>query len=168
MFTAYGLRIRKKHDVLKPTLRERKVVIPSRSGAYDFGANTYDERSLFVECDTIRQLTADNRRELSYLLSEKGKICFWDEPERYYLGRIYDAAEVERVGGVGTYFPLTFICDPFAYNVEPELVVLATTRDRAPVKIFYNGTAKAPAKIIINNGPRSSVATVQIAIKREV
>ena len=56
MFTAYGFRIRKRHRVLKPPLRERKIIIPERSGAYDFGAKYYDEITLLVECDTIKQL----------------------------------------------------------------------------------------------------------------
>lgn len=78
MFAAYGFRIRKKHAVLKPSLRERKVVIPGRSGAYDFGANTYDELTLLVECDSIRQLSKSDLRELSLLMSRKGKIRFAD------------------------------------------------------------------------------------------
>jgi len=89
MFTAYGFRIRKKPRLLKPPLRERKLIIPSRSGAYDFGAKYYDEISYLVECDTIKELSAEDKREISYLLSFKNRITFWDEPDKYYIGRIY-------------------------------------------------------------------------------
>ena len=170
MFTAYGLRIRKKHDVLKPPLRERKIVIPSRSGAYDFGARYYDERTLLVECDTIRQLTADDKRELAFLLSEKGTIRFWDEDDKQYIGRIYDAAEVERVGGIGTYFPLTFICDPFAYKVYPAFRLFAGfNTDHAECgDIDYQGTAPTPGKIRFVNDGGTTISGIQIAIKQEV
>ena len=169
MFTAYGFRIRKKHSVLKPALRERKVVIPSRSGAYDFGANTYDELSLLVECDTIRQLSKSDLRELSLLMSKKGQIVFWDEPEKYYIGRIYDAAEIERVGGIGTYSPFTFICDPFAYS-EPEYEPIAYgyNVESLGMAIDYNGTVETPTRLTIMNSGTAEIAAVQIAIKRRV
>lgn len=170
MFTAYGLRIRKKHDVLKPPLRERKIVIPSRSGAYDFGARYYDERTLLVECDTIRQLTADDKRELAFLLSQKGTIRFWDEDDKQYIGRIYDAAEVERVGGIGTYFPLTFICDPFAYKTESTYDVRGYgNADHATFTVDYQGTAPTPGKIVFrNDNANATISGIQIAIKQEV
>ena len=170
MFTAYGLRIRKKHDVLKPPLRERKIVIPSRSGAYDFGARYYDERTLLVECDTIRQLTADDKRELAFLLSQKGTIRFWDEDDKQYIGRIYDAAEVERVGGIGTYFPLTFICDPFAYKTESTFDVRGGANvDHMTFTVDYQGTAPTPGKIVFrNDNVYATISGIQIAIKQEV
>ena len=170
MFTSYGMRIRKKHDVLKPSLRERKIVIPSRSGAYDFGAKTYNERTILVECDTINTLTADDKREIAFLLSEKGSIRFWDDPERYYIGRIYDAAEVEKVGGVGTYFPLTFICDPFAYGVDPVVMARGVGNvSEVVLSLDYGGTAETPCILKIKNRNASrAVASVQIAVKREV
>ena len=170
MFSSYGMRIRKKHDVLKPSLRERKIVIPSRSGAYDFGAKTYNERTILVECDTIKTLTADDKREIAFLLSEKGTIRFWDDPERYYIGRIYDAAEIEKVGGIGTYFPLTFICDPFAYGVTPGWGWCGTfNASEMSIDVNYEGTAETPGVLKIkNNNSSRAVASVQIAIKREV
>ena len=169
MFTAYGFRIRKKHGVLKPPLRERKVVIPSRSGAYDFGANAYDELSLQVECDSIRQLSKTDLRELSLLMSRKGRIVFWDEPDKYYFGRIYDAAEIERVGGIGTYIPFTFICDPFAYGLNTtENFFWLMNSQSYEIEMNYGGTAPTPTKIIITNDGNTAINAVQIAIKRRV
>lgn len=166
MFTAYGLRIRKKHRVLKPALRERKIIIPERSGAYDFGAKYYDELTLLVECDTIRQLSESDKRELAYLLSFKNRITFWDEPDKYYVGRIYDAAEIEKVGGIGTYFPLTFMCDPFAYGqtVTKDMTGYTTTTPN------YQGTAETPFRIEIKNIGSAAIdrtVTIQVTKRRE-
>lgn len=163
MFTAYGFRIRKKHRLLKPPLRERKLIIPSRSGAYDFGAKYYDEISYLVECDTIKELSAEDKREISYLLSFKNRITFWDEPDKYYIGRIYDAAEIEKVGGIGTYFPLTFVCDPFAYGAT---VNEETGRGRSVYTPNYAGTAETPTRVeIINNGS-TTIRNIQITVRK--
>lgn len=162
MYTAYGLRIRKKHIFLKPQLRERKIIIPSRSGAYDFGAKLYDEQTILVECDTIRTLSAADKRELAYLLSFKGKITFWDEPDKYYVGRIYDAAEIEKVGGIGTYFPLNFVCEPFAYG-ETKNVFFPSSGLLVPE---YKGTVETPTRIEIANNGTSAVSGIQITIRK--
>lgn len=162
MYSAFGLRIRKKHMVLKPALRPRKIIIPQRSGAYDFGAKYYDELSLLVECDTLKALTAADRRELAYLLSVKGNISFWDEPDKYYRGQIYDPAEIEKVGGIGTYFPLTFVCEPFAYG-ETINVAFPPSKSLAP---NYAGTAETPTRLEITNGGAAAVTGIQITIRK--
>lgn len=163
MYTAYGFRIRKKHRLLKPPLRERKLIIPEKSGAYDFGAKYYDEISYLVECDTIKQLSEEDKREIAYLLSFKNRITFWDEPDKYYIGRIYDAAEVEKVGGIGTYFPLTFICDPFAYG-QTVNVQFPTNGVLYPK---YAGTAETPTRIeITNNSTSARVRAKVVIVKR--
>ena len=161
MFTAYGFRIRKRHRLLKPPLRERKLIIPEKSGAYDFGAKYYDEITYLVECDTIKELSEADKREIAYLLSFKNRIAFWDEPDKYYIGRIYDAAEIEKVGGIGTYFPLTFICDPFAYG-ETVNVDIPSNGVYVPE---YAGTAETPTRIEIQNNGNTATATVQITIR---
>ena len=162
MFAAYGLRIRKKHAFLKPRLRERKLVIPQRSGAYDFGAKYYDEISLVVECDTLKQLSAADKRELAYVLSAKKNIVFWDEPDKYYRGQIYDTSEIEKVGGIGTYFPLTFVCEPFAYGKTVN-VIFPASYSLSPK---YEGTAETPTRIeIVNNGTQA-VTGVQLTIRK--
>lgn len=166
MFTEFGFRIRKRHRLLKPPLRERKIIIPERSGAYDFGAKYYDEITLLVECDTIRKLSEADKREAAYLLSAKNKITFWDEPDKYYIGRIYDAAEIEKVGGIGTYFPLTFVCDPFAYG----RTVNAEIPSSGIFRPDYAGTAETPTRIEIHNtgsGATAGNVTIKIVKRRE-
>ena len=72
LFTEFGLRlINVIGDSLSPKLRERKVVIPNRSGAYDYGAKYYDEREVTLECASMVNLSRAEWRELSYILSKK-------------------------------------------------------------------------------------------------
>jgi predicted phage tail component-like protein len=121
-----------KHSTFTAGLRERKVIVPSRSGAYDYGANYHDERELVFECEILRELAKDIPAELDefddlkYCLShgtQKGKIVIWDQPYRYYLGRIYEAAKVQDRFGLKTrQVRFVFICDPYAYGIEPHVL----------------------------------------------
>lgn len=156
MLEAYGIRCLG-HDFLLPKLRERKVVVPQRDGAYDLGARYYDERMLALACDSMRGLTRQELRELAYVLSRKSRLVLWDEPEKNYLGRIYDAAELEYVGRVGHSFQLTFVCDPFAYG--------RTVAEAMPTRMDYRGTAATPVRIQITNTGTAAIAGIRIRIR---
>ena len=113
MFQRFGLQLiddGMPSDVLMPELRPRKVTIPMRSGAYDYGAHYYDERSITFSCVTVRAVSRDDAREIAYILSKKSPIRFWTEPDKYYIGRIYQAPTLEQLRNVANRFPLTFVC----------------------------------------------------------
>src|SRR5699024_4822076 len=96
------------YDVLFPAVRPRKVVVPGRDGAYDFGANSRDERIIRMECDNRYRATRADMRELAYTLSKKNRIVLWDEPDKYYIGRIYDPSELTNLGEIVYKFTITF------------------------------------------------------------
>lgn len=160
MYEAYGIRMLH-YDVLIPALRPRKVTIPNRSGSYDYGAHYYDERTVRVECDTRSGLTRDQVRELSYVLSKKNRLRFWNEPDRYYIGRIYDPSELNYIGSIGQEFNLSFICEPFAYSNPVQLSVSGS----APIAPDYLGSAPTPTRITLINAGNSVINGVQIRIR---
>lgn len=166
MYAEYGIKVIA-YDVLSPPLRPRKVVVPSRDGAYDFKAKYYDERVLQMDCDTVRGLTRAQVRELSYVLSKKNVIRMWDEPDMYYLGRVYDAASIIPIGAIGHEFTLNFVCDPFAYSNAASVLTISGGN---PTKLSYAGTAQTPARItIVNAGGENAVGiVVKIREKRSV
>ena len=43
------------YDVLLPPKRSRKLTIPGRSGAFDFGAKNWEERPLRIQCMLTRK-----------------------------------------------------------------------------------------------------------------
>jgi len=149
------------YDVLIPPLRPRKVVIPRRSGAHDYGAKYYDERIMRLECDTRTGLSKDQIRELAYTLSKKNRLRLWNEPDRYYIGRIYDASELNYIGSIGHEFVLTFVCEPFAYSDPVQLPVVGGESTRPN----YIGTAATPARITIRNTGSGDAVGVQIRIR---
>ena len=119
MFQRFGLQLvddGMPSDVLMPNLRERKVTIPLRSGAYDYGAHYYNERPLTINCVTVRAGTREDAREMAYILAKKSQIRLWNEPDKYYVGRIYQAPGLEVLRKIGNRFSLSFICEPFAYG----------------------------------------------------
>lgn len=149
MFERFGIMLEgEPQDVLLPALRPRKVTIPERHGAYDFGAKFYDERGLTLRCVTIRTLDRAAVREISLMLSQKSEIRIWNEPEKYYIGRIYDQTSLDQLRRTANKFTLTFICEPFAYG--------QTVTDPFEGLIYrssYPGTAPTPTYIqIVNNG----------------
>ena len=85
----WGIRVNA-HDFLFPPKRARKITIPHRDGAYDFGAENYDERTLRIECTLERKISRAALRKIVYILCQKKQIRLWNEPEKYYVGELYD------------------------------------------------------------------------------
>ena len=159
MFEKYGIQLTDDSiptDVLIPELRPRKVEIPLRHGAYDYGAKYYKERGIQIQCVTIRMVTREESREIAYTLSKKSEIRFWTEPEKYYIGRVYQAPTLEQLRNIGHRFPLTFVCDPFAYGLSKEMEF------RGRINPEYGGTAPTPTYIVIENTGRTNAVNIQI------
>lgn len=168
MYTEYGIKLTENsipQDVLIPGLRSRKQTIPLRHGAYDYGARYYDERKIQIECVTNRVISREDSRELAYILSKKSEFRFWTEPEKYYIGRVYDAPTLDQLRNVGNKFKLTFICEPFAYG---QTVTESFTG--ATYTPTYKGTAPTPTYIVIENTGSSNAVNLVITqtIKKEI
>ncbi len=153
----YGIVMGTPRDCLMPALRERKVEIPNRDGKYDYGANTYEERIVEVRATSSRDLTRQELRELAYILSKKSRFCFWDEPEKYYIGRIYDATALERVTVARASVVLSFTCEPFAYGATVTQPIAAGLN-----RIEYKGTARTPTLIVLKNNSKTTAQNVRI------
>ena len=136
------------YDLLMPELRRREVVIPGRSGAYDYGAKYHENRPLQMQVEVEREISPMQFDELKYTLSRKGRIILWDKPDRYFVGQLYDPAEVtDFFRHSRREFEIAFLCEPYAYALEP--TVLKSTE---PVlRIAYEGTREAPTLITIRN-----------------
>ena len=141
-------------DSFLPAIRERKVQVPRRHGQYDFGAKYYDERTLTLDCVTGERMSNSSfratAREMAYILSKKSEIRLWNEPDVYYVGRLYDEIQLVQLRDTAIEFTLNFICEPFAYGLT---VYEDFDEDKRYVP-NYKGTASTPAYIeIVNNGP---------------
>lgn len=114
----YGIIVNKIRRPVLPELRPRKLIIPGKDGAWDFGNNTYEEISIGIDCTLVQPISKRALiRSLSAWLSQKSELSFSDEAEKYYIGRIYATFAEEIEGAVGS-FTIEFICDPYAYAAQ--------------------------------------------------
>lgn len=157
MLDRYGIRA-VSYDVLAPRLRPRLLTVPGRDGSYDFGARRYDDRQVRIACDSRRALSRQEIRELAHLLSKKGRLVLWDEPEKFYMGRLYDDAVLTYLGRVGHAFDLAFVCEPFAYG--------AAVVKPLGGAVGYEGTAECGTVVRMRNGGTSLVAGVRLRVTR--
>lgn len=148
------------HDTFLPPKRSRKISIPGRSGAYDYGAKNWDERTVRLECVLMRQMKKEEFREIVYLLSKKGRLRLWNETEKYYMAELYDSPNVDDFYlEEMREFELAFVCEPFAYG-ENVTTAIADGRNR----IAYKGTAETPAVIVLRNASDDEIANVTITV----
>ena len=157
----FGLIAESFDDVLTPSLRPRKVVTPFRDGAYDYGAEHYDERVLTIHCASPI-LSREDCRALSLSISEKSDIVRWDEPDKHYVGRVYDPAEIERIAGRAKRFSIPFVCEPFAYGAQRTEKFI----NRSP--LAYMGTARTFPLITITNTNAFPINGLAITMREAV
>lgn len=161
LYREYGLRlVEVVGDALTPRLRPRKIVVPARSGAYDYGAKYYDERTVTLDCESTKRLTRAGWRELSYVLARKSRLYIFHEPDKYYVGRLYDPAQIETARFELVRFTLEFICEPFAHG-ETVQEVFGTKLDMTGDKA-YRGTAPTPTRIEITNVGATAATGIQV------
>lgn len=152
------------YDTLLPPKRSRKIEIPGRDGLYDFGSETYGERTIVLKCKLIEQITKAQLREVAYKLSDKKKLILWDEPDKYYVAELFDPTEIDNIADrLWLEFDLTFTCEPFAYTETKDFSLRVGPND-----IDYGGTAKTPTLITLHNANAYEVSNITItAIKRK-
>lgn len=160
--TDWGIRVIK-YDTLTPAKRPRKIAIPRRSGMYDLGADCWEERTVRIECVLERRISRSELRAIAGALSRKDRLRLWDEPDTYYIGEMYDPAEItDYFDEAMREFTLSFVCEPFAYGRTVTLP-LSSGENTIP----YGGTANAPCLIVLRNTSAAEVANLTItAVKR--
>lgn len=159
-------------DFLLPEKRMRKQFVPFRDGNYDYGAEFYNDRTLRIRCvwisNTFNQMTRSDIREVAYWLSKKGRIELANEPDKWYMGELYDPTEliahytnaVDR-GTTDGEFELNFVCEPFAYKDIGDKTIQTGINP-----INYEGTAQTSCTIILKNNNNFAVNNVQIVVSR--
>ena len=105
-----------------PALRKRELTIPGRHGIYDFGDNTYENRIMSVLIQYVGTSLNDLRlaaRNIAAWLSSNvyAQLTFEDEPDKYYLAKIYNALTLETLFTFGK-ATVQFECQPFALYQE--------------------------------------------------
>lgn len=101
---------------------ERKTIdLSYKSGIIDFGdnKNKSSKIEIYVGFDSEDEIELRQKaREIASWLHSSNweKLILWDEPDKYYLARIYDEIDLKSFINLGE-ATITFICQPFAYMV---------------------------------------------------
>lgn len=152
----------KTHRPLRPALSENMLKIPGRDGMFDQGGSSYDMRGVNVDCivnrDSLPELRQHIRR-VSAWLCKTGRLSFTDEPDKYYIGRIYSEIMLEQLFTHGTW-SLTFVTQPFAYGRHTQTAIEGQSGMQLPVT--YNATAKTHCRIIIKNTGNANISALRI------
>ena len=116
-----------------PVLRNNYVAVPGRAGVTDFGS-TGAERIIEVQCSVFPQedfaaLVGILDDMAEWLNPDNGlkQLIIGDVPGRYYMARLSDAVDVERLIRSSGNFTLRFVCpDPHAYAMTDETFTIAS------------------------------------------
>lgn len=114
-----------------PPVRSNTETVPGKPGVADFGANS-GERIIDVSCNVYPQ------RTFAGLVTVLDNVSAWldptaglkqlvldDVPDRYFMSRLSDAVDCERLLRAAGSFSLRFLCpDPYGYALEDEAFIL--------------------------------------------
>lgn len=153
------------YDLFMAARRQSKLVVPGRSGAYDFKADEHEERPLRMVLEVEGTITDAQFDSLKYTLSRRGRIVLWDKPDRYFIGQLYDPTEViDYFRHSKREFDVNFLCEPYAYALAPTVVTAKT-----PIMpIQYAGTRQTPTRITIRNTGSTPLQGVTVTAREIV
>ena len=115
-------------------LRNYTTTVPGKYGVADFGADL-DAREIKMECSIFPK---GSFLELIHLLDDialwldptdgLGELILDDIPDRYFMARIDEKVDCERLLRSAGHFSLKFFCsDPFGYAVNDETFFIDST-----------------------------------------
>lgn len=104
--------------------RVDKIIVPGRSGHLTISDDIYDGQIRVATCGILDRSLKDT---VFAWLKGSGTVTFSNEPTRAYRARITDAIPMERINDVFHAFPVTFDCEPFAYEKTPTIHTLTGT-----------------------------------------
>ncbi|MCL2856207.1 MAG: hypothetical protein FWE19_00585 [Oscillospiraceae bacterium] len=157
------------YDFFMPPKREKRKKIPFMHGTHDYGAAFFDDRELRIKCfwfnNKLENLSRADIREITFWLSRKGRIVLDCEPDKHYIGELYDPAALEMhydmaredIRSTDGGFYLSFVCEPFAHGAQ---IIMPIQRGENPVE--YMGTAESPTLIVLRNPNSFPISSIRI------
>ena len=164
-----GLKARLTSWQVSGSLRNFTTTVPGKYGVTDFGAD-FDYREIVVSCSIFP------RHSFSALVSTLDDIAAWldpvgglkqlvldDVPDRYFMARLSDTVDCERLLRAAGSFTLRFLCpDPYGYALDDETFTLSQAgeheveretgnTDSEPV-YSLQGTISSGAVVLTTNG----------------
>lgn len=126
-------------------MRNFTTTVPGKYGVADFGAD-FDYREIRVACNiypkhSFTRLVSVLDDIATWLDPVQGlrQLIFDDVPDRYFMARLNDAVDCERLIRSAGGFELKFFCpDPFAYAVTDETFSITETGTHTVARVLGN------------------------------
>ncbi len=158
---------------LIPGMRKNEFSIPGRHGTVDYGANTYDKRSISLQLGLMKnadhEALRQTARDVAKWLSGKGMLIFDDEPDKAYDAALYSYVSLDQVEllPVGR-LVVVFECQPFAESINYQQVNTDITTNNKEIAVSVSGTSETPCIITIKNTGATNVENITIRRKAAV
>ena len=128
-----------------PSLRNFYTTVPGKAGVADFGCDSA-ERTVSVSCNIYPQRSFSALVEVldgmaEWLDPAKGlrQLILDDVSNRYFMARLSEQVDCERLLRSAGTFTLSFICpDPYAYALSDESFVLSAAGSHEVVRSIGN------------------------------
>ena len=161
-------------------LRNFTTTVPGKYGVTDFGAD-FDYREIVVSCSIFP------RHSFHALVSTLDDIAAWldpvgglkqlildDVPDRYFMARLSDTVDCERLLRSAGSFTLRFLCpDPYGYALDDETFTLSQAGEHEVEREIGNtdsepvyslqGTISSGAIVLTTNGENLRVVGPLVA-----
>ena len=128
----YSVRMVSPPARLHPSRKGEYIGIPGADGELWFDGGGYDPIFISVHCIAEDNLNID---DINAWLSGKGDLIFGDEPERVYKASITGEYARNNLYGVmrGQEFTVSFDCEPYRYNADPDGDTVTITESETPI-----------------------------------
>lgn len=151
-----------------PALRNFYETVPGKAGVADFGCDSA-ERTIRVECSIFPQkdfptlvTVLDGMAEWLDPTKGQGQLILDDVPDRYFMARLSEAVDCERLLRSAGQFTLSFICpDPYAYALTDETYTFSEAGTHMVVRHTGN-TDSCPVYAVKGSIPSGTGSYVSI------
>lgn len=168
--SSQGMKIRARltNWIASPSLRNSYVTVPGKPGVADFGADSA-ERIVTIHCGIMPQ------RNFAALVAVLDDMAEWiapshglqelvleDVPDRYFMARLSEPVDCERLLRSAGAFELKFVCpDPHAYALTDEVYTF-TTSGSHEVRRIKGNTDSEPVYLLKGNIPTGASSYVSL------
>jgi predicted phage tail component-like protein len=147
---------------LLPQLTKNTVKVPGKHGEVDLGENTYENKIIEVDIGLAEETEAARlikARQAAKWISQKGALCFSDEPDIHYIGRIYSSVPLETFLTLGK-ATLIFDCEPFGY--QDKVTEQVVTNNNQNITVINNGAEETPMRIKLKNTGTTTINQITL------
>lgn len=174
----YGVKFNGKHSndfgaymksvdrMLLPALRKRELVIPDKSGTYEFEGDTYENKVITVRFTlletSLNALRLKARQMAAWLsTSAKKQLIFDDEPDKYYMAKVYGSISPEEIVDTGS-ISVEFECEPFAYAINETTTAQSISSNNTDIYVQSDGTIDTPTIIEMKNNGSNTITELTL------